>query len=157
MGWFVGWLVGVLSLVRRMVSRRCRRMVPSLDSTSDGSFVEWLVRWFVGWFVGWFIGGVVGWFVGECRQMVRRGCRRMVCRMFVGGVVGRKGIGVTYGKLHDFFRGLAAVFPGTQLVESDFSFLKMTSGKHSTNLTDLSLESKLHAKRFLELQKIKPV
>jgi FAD/FMN-containing dehydrogenase len=47
------------------------------------------------------------------------------------GVVGWKGIGVKYGKLHDFFGGLAAVFPGAQLVESDFSFLKMNTGKHS--------------------------
>jgi hypothetical protein len=47
------------------------------------------------------------------------------------------------------------VFPGTQLVESDSSDLKMTSGKHSTNLTDFSLEGKLHSKQFLELQEIK--
>jgi hypothetical protein len=38
------------------------------------------------------------------------------------------------------------IVPGTATVESDFSLLKMTSCKHSTNLTDFSLESKLHAK-----------
>jgi hypothetical protein len=54
--------------------------------------------------------------------------------------------------------GLAAVLPGTPLVvKSDFSFLKTKSGKHSTSLTALSLESKLHAKWCLEWQKIKLV
>jgi hypothetical protein len=52
--------------------------------------------------------------------------------------------------------GLATVFPGTPPVDSAFSVLKMTSGKHSTNLSDFSLESKMHSKLFLELQEIKP-
>jgi hypothetical protein len=63
-----------------------------------------------------------------------------------------KVLSVTYVNLHAFFGGLATVFPGTSSVESDFSLLKMTSGKHSTNLTDFSLESKLHASQLFELQ-----
>jgi hypothetical protein len=47
------------------------------------------------------------------------------------------------------------MFPGTPTVEADFSDPKMTSGKHSTNLTNYSLESNLHSKQFLELQEIK--
>jgi hypothetical protein len=50
---------------------------------------------------------------------------------------------------------LATVFPGTATVEADFSLLKMTSCKHSTNMTDFSLESKLHTKQFAELQRVK--
>ena len=64
-------------------------------------------------------------------------------------------LSATYPILHEFFGGLATVFPGTATVESDFSLLKMTSCKHSTNLTDFSLESKLHAKQFAELQRVK--
>jgi hypothetical protein len=63
--------------------------------------------------------------------------------------------GGTYSKLHELFGGLVTVFPGTPSVESDFSYLKMTSGKHSTSLTDLILESNLHANQFFELQTIK--
>jgi hypothetical protein len=66
-----------------------------------------------------------------------------------------KVLGTRYPGLHKFFGGLATVFPGTSSVESDFSLLKMTSDKHSTNLTDFSLESKLHAVQFFDLQKIK--
>jgi hypothetical protein len=73
----------------------------------------------------------------------------------VGGVVGWKDLSLTYSKLHDFFGGLAMVFPGTPTVEAVFSDLKMTSGQYSTNLTNFSLESKLHSKQFLELQEIK--
>jgi hypothetical protein len=47
------------------------------------------------------------------------------------------------------------VFPGTHTVEAEFSDLKMTSGKHSTNLTNVSLGSNLHSKQFLELLEIK--
>jgi hypothetical protein len=54
-----------------------------------------------------------------------------------------KGLSGTYAHLYKFFGGLATVFPGTSSVESDFSLLKMISDKHSTNLTDFSLESKL--------------
>jgi hypothetical protein len=61
----------------------------------------------------------------------------------------------TYANLYEFFGGLATVFPGTSSVESDFSLLKMTSCKHSTNLTDYSLESKLHASQFFNLQRMK--
>jgi hypothetical protein len=62
----------------------------------DGSFV----RSFVRSLDGSSSGGTIGW--------------------FVGGVIGWKGLGATYVKLHDFFGGLAAVFPGTPLVvESD--------------------------------------
>ena len=61
----------------------------------------------------------------------------------------------TYSNLHDFFGGLATLFPGTPTVEADFSDVKMTSEKHSTNLTDFSLESKLHAKQFLHFQETK--
>ncbi len=60
-----------------------------------------------------------------------------------------------YGKLHKFFGGLATVFPGTATVESDFSHLKMTSNSHVTNMTDFSLESKLYAKQFIDLQRLK--
>jgi hypothetical protein len=66
-----------------------------------------------------------------------------------------EGLSAKYGNLHKFFGGLATVFPGTSSVESDFSLLKMTSDVHSTNLTDFSLESKLHAKQFFMMQKIK--
>ncbi len=60
-----------------------------------------------------------------------------------------------YGKLHKIFGGLATVFPGTETVEFDFSVLKMTSNSHVTNMTDFSLESKLHAKQFIDLQSLK--
>jgi hypothetical protein len=66
-----------------------------------------------------------------------------------------KGLGGTYAHpiyTYEFF-GLA--FPGTPSVESDLSLLKMTSGKHSTNLTDFSLESKLHKSQFFDLQTMK--
>ncbi len=66
-----------------------------------------------------------------------------------------KHLSKTYGKLHEFFGGLATVFPGTATVESDFSHLKMTSNSHVTNMTDFSLESKLHAKQFIDLQRLK--
>jgi hypothetical protein len=66
-----------------------------------------------------------------------------------------KGLGGNYAHLFEFFGGLATVFPGTSSVESDFSLLKMTSGKHSTNLTDFSLESKLHASQLFDLRTMK--
>jgi hypothetical protein len=47
------------------------------------------------------------------------------------------------------------MFSGTPTLEADFSDLKTTSGKYSTNLTNFSLESNLHSKQFLELQEIK--
>jgi hypothetical protein len=46
--------------------------------------------------------------------------------------------------LHDFFGGLATVFPGTSSVEADFSDLKWTKDMYSTSLSDFSLEAKLY-------------
>ena len=101
----------------------------------------------------------------EMFYVILRGCGRFVCSRLsttdstnedrVNFDDAWKALSGQYKRLHEFFGGLATVFPGTPSVESDFSLLKMTGGKHSTNLTDFSLESKLHAKQFFELQNIK--
>ena len=54
-----------------------------------------------------------------------------------------------YSALFNFFGTLATVFPGTSTVESDFSILK---DEHSKSTSDFSLEGKLHAKQYPELQ-----
>jgi hypothetical protein len=56
--------------------------------------------------------------------------------------------------LHDFFGGLATVFPGTATVEADFSDLKWTKDKYSVSLSDFSLEAKLHTKQFHLIQSL---
>jgi hypothetical protein len=57
-----------------------------------------------------------------------------------------------YPLLFDFFGTLATVFPGTATVESDFSILKWTKNNNSTRLSDFSLEGKLHARQWKDLQ-----
>jgi hypothetical protein len=64
-----------------------------------------------------------------------------------------KSLGATYSKLHEFFGGLATVFPGAPSAELHFSYLKMTSGKHSTNLTDFSLEEQAACEAVLQVAK----
>jgi hypothetical protein len=54
--------------------------------------------------------------------------------------------------LFDFFGTLATVFPGTATVESDFSILKWTKNSSSTRTSDFSLEGKLHARQWNDLQ-----
>ena len=56
--------------------------------------------------------------------------------------------------LYNFFGTLATVFPGTAVVESDFSILKWTKDEHSMRLSDFSLEGKLHARQWSELQEL---
>ena len=47
-----------------------------------------------------------------------------------------------------FSGGLATVFPGTAVVESDFSVLKYEKNSFRTSLLDLTLEGIMHSKQY---------
>jgi hypothetical protein len=59
-----------------------------------------------------------------------------------------------YPLLFDFFGTLATVFPSTATVESDFSILKWTKDDNSQRTSDFSLEGKLHARQWKDLQEV---
>ena len=61
-----------------------------------------------------------------------------------------------FPNLYNFFGTLATVFPGTPVVESDFSVLKWTKDDHNRSLSDFSLEGKLHARQWAELNELVP-
>jgi hypothetical protein len=50
--------------------------------------------------------------------------------------------------LQEFCGGLATVFPGTAVVESDFSVVNYEKSANRQSLSDISLEGILHAKQF---------
>lgn len=53
------------------------------------------------------------------------------------------------------FRGeLATAFPGTSIVESDFSVVKLEKDNSRVSLTDLSLEGIFHVKQFKQMQAV---
>jgi competence protein ComGC len=47
-----------------------------------------------------------------------------------------------------FSSGLATVFPGTAVVESEFSVLKYEKNSFRTSLLDLTLEGIMHSKQY---------
>jgi hypothetical protein len=49
---------------------------------------------------------------------------------------------------HEFYGGLATVFPGTSVVESNFSVVNCEKSTNRQSLSDISLEGILHAKQF---------
>ena len=59
-----------------------------------------------------------------------------------------------FPKLVCFLGGLGTVFPGTSLVEANFSVLKWTKDEFNTSFTDFSLEGVLHAKQFAKISKL---
>lgn len=65
-----------------------------------------------------------------------------------------KPIAKDYPRLYDFCGSLATIFPGTATVEADFSGLKWSKDAHSFSLSDFSLEAKLQAKQWKEIQAI---
>ena len=60
-----------------------------------------------------------------------------------------------FENLKEFSGGLATVFPGTAIVEADFSIVNYEKNDYRTSLTDLSLEGILHSKQFEMLQGLK--
>lgn len=56
--------------------------------------------------------------------------------------------------LQDFCGGLAAAFPNTATVESDFSIIGWEKDDCRMDLTDFSLEGILHSKQYSRLQKL---
>ncbi len=50
--------------------------------------------------------------------------------------------------LMTFSGGLATVFPGTAVVESDFSVLKYEKNSFRTSLLDITLEGIMHCKQY---------
>ena len=54
--------------------------------------------------------------------------------------------------LWEFVGGLAAVFPGTSTVESDFSVVNHEKDDGRVLLTDFSLDAILHSKQHEEIQ-----
>ena len=56
--------------------------------------------------------------------------------------------------LSTFCGGLAAIFPGTATVESDFSFVKFEKRASGQRLTDFSIEGILHAKQYDKLRAV---
>jgi hypothetical protein len=51
-------------------------------------------------------------------------------------------------RLQEFCGGLPTVFPGTAVVESDFSVVNYEKSANRQSLSDISLEGILHAKQF---------
>jgi hypothetical protein len=51
-------------------------------------------------------------------------------------------------RFQEFCGGLATVFPGTAVVESDFSLVNYEKSANRQSLSDISLEGILHAKQF---------
>jgi hypothetical protein len=110
-------------------------LVGSLGSSSGGSWD--------GSYVGWFVGGVI-----RCRR-VRRGCRRMVC--WACRQMKRHWRNVRQAARFLWWTGHCVSRNAVSGVRLLF-FEDDTSGKRSappTYLTYFTLESKLHAKRFL--------
>ncbi|KAL3670766.1 hypothetical protein V7S43_003954 [Phytophthora oleae] len=56
-----------------------------------------------------------------------------------------------FDALKDFALGLASIPPGTHSVEADFSLHKRTKSKLRTQLSDFSLEGKLHAAQYVKV------
>ena len=50
--------------------------------------------------------------------------------------------------LHEFYGGIATIFPATPTVEADFSELKWAKDAYSMSLSDFSFESKLQCRQF---------
>lgn len=63
-------------------------------------------------------------------------------------------VGVKYSLLRSFCGGLASVFPGTSVVESDFSVLNYEAHAHRRALTNLSLAGILHSKQWDDVRRI---
>ena len=63
-------------------------------------------------------------------------------------------IGTRYPNVCDFFGGLASVFPGTSIVELDFSVIGYEKDDYRTALTNFSLDGILQCKQFDVLRKM---
>lgn len=50
--------------------------------------------------------------------------------------------------------GLAILFPGSSLVESDFSLLKMDIGSHPTSLESISIDVQFHARQCSAVERL---
>ena len=53
-----------------------------------------------------------------------------------------------FSNWREFSGGLATVFPGTAVVESNFSALKYKKNSFRTSLLDLTLEGIMHSKQY---------
>lgn len=56
--------------------------------------------------------------------------------------------------LRDFCGGIAALFPNTASVESDFSVLGWEKNEYKSMMTDLAVEGVLHCKQYNEIEKL---